>query len=79
MPLPRYFFHTENGRRLRDSEGTELADLAAARREAIAFLGDSIRTRGSPLIEDGCFRIIVTDESEAPLFTVTAAIENAPE
>ena len=37
--MPRYFFHTANGSRERDEEGTELLDHNAARREAIKLAG----------------------------------------
>lgn len=41
-----YFFDvTDNGRGLPDTEGTELADLEAARQEALATLGEIARDK----------------------------------
>jgi hypothetical protein len=50
--VPRYFFHVREGDALsRDTEGQELADVAAARREAISsareILGDKLLHGGS--------------------------------
>lgn len=44
--MPLYFFDvTDNGEGLPDTEGTELADLEAAREEALATLGEIARDR----------------------------------
>jgi citrate lyase beta subunit len=44
--MPLYFFDvTDNGRGLPDTEGTELADLEAARQEALATLGEIARDK----------------------------------
>jgi hypothetical protein len=44
--MPLYFFDvTDNGSGLPDTEGTELADLEAARQEALATLGEIARDK----------------------------------
>lgn len=59
--MPRYYFHTENGDRVRDDQGEELADLDAARNEALTVLGEILRYRGSAFWTTGSFSVIVTD------------------
>jgi hypothetical protein len=41
--MPRYYFSLTNGRRFNDTDGLELPDLAAVRKEAIGFARDLIR------------------------------------
>ena len=41
--MPRYFFHLNDGHTALDAEGTELADLNAARQEAVRFSGEVLR------------------------------------
>jgi hypothetical protein len=68
--MPRYFFHVHDGFSLRDDEGTELADLAIAKREAVRLAsgllssGDHNFWTGSP------WRMDVTDETGLILFTL---------
>jgi hypothetical protein len=38
--MPRYYFHTEDGRSLGDNEGVELVDLDAAKAEGLTTLGE---------------------------------------
>jgi hypothetical protein len=38
--MPRYYFHTEDGRSLSDTEGVELVDLEAAKAEGLKTLGE---------------------------------------
>jgi hypothetical protein len=42
-PLPRYFFHVQDGENLRDTEGTELPNRQAVRTEALRTSGELIR------------------------------------
>jgi hypothetical protein len=41
--MPRYFFNLKDGHTSLDEEGTELADIHAARREAVTFAGQTLR------------------------------------
>jgi hypothetical protein len=59
--MTRFFFHTEDGRNVSDSEGTELNTLAEARVEAIRVLGDMLRENPDELLATGEFRLTVTD------------------
>jgi hypothetical protein len=69
--MPRFFFHIRHENQLvRDPEGTELADLAAARAEALAdareLLADQIK--GGRVTDEG--QIEIWDELECVLATV---------
>jgi hypothetical protein len=59
--MPRYFFHTEDGARLPDTEGSELPDDRTARNEAVAVLGQMMTEDPAGFWAHGTFRLIVTD------------------
>lgn len=75
--LPRYYFHTQNGDRVRDDQGEELADLDAARNEALTVLGEILRYRGSAFWTTGSFSVIVTDAGGEVAFSITAQASDA--
>lgn len=78
--MPRYFFHTENGDRVRDDQGEELADLDAARDEALTILGEILRYRGVAFWTTRSFSVIVTDAEGHVVVSITAqASDTAPE
>lgn len=77
--LPNYFFHSEDGRLIHDSVGTELADPAAARTEAVRFAGALLEARPQTLWESTRWRLLVTDERNSILFTIeVSTIIGAP-
>jgi len=69
--MPRYFFHVRDSDSFSpDTEGQELADLAAARREAINANREIL---GEKLLHGGALnnrQIQIADESGAVLFTL---------
>lgn len=71
--MPRYYFHTENGDRIRDDQGEELAGVEAAREEAVTVLGEILRYRGASFWDTGSFSVIVTDDGGRTVVRVTAA------
>lgn len=75
--MPRYFFHTENGHHVTDDEGTELADLTAAKRMAQALMGEILRELPN-LWEEGSFRITVKDAAGLSLFMLDTTVTIAP-
>jgi hypothetical protein len=78
--LPRYFFHTQNGDCIRDDQGEELKNVAAAREEAVAVLGEILRYRGASFWTTRAFSVIVTDTEGRTVVSVTAsASDQAPE
>jgi hypothetical protein len=41
--MPRYYFNLKDGPESLDQEGTELADIGAARKEAVILRGTPVR------------------------------------
>ncbi len=76
--MPRYFFHTADGSRDRDLDGTELASAAAARVEAIRYAGHVISDEPDRLLDGRDFRVEVTGEDGALLFTIITLAVDAP-
>ena len=68
--MPRYFFHSEDGFLLHDTEGTELADQAAARVEAVRRSGSLLQERPQAFWKSTRWRLLVTDETRMILFTI---------
>ena len=69
--MPRYFFDTHDGGHFRDDEGSDLADVAAARLEAMRALPEISRFA---IPEDGdnqAYIVLVRDESGAVVYTAT--------
>jgi hypothetical protein len=63
--MPRYYFHLKDGRASLDAEGTELADIAAARNEAVKLSGAILRDGGGKTLWDGeTWRLWVTDQPD---------------
>jgi hypothetical protein len=61
--MPLYFFHVYDGKSMLDDTGTELADVGAAKAEALQFTGELLKERhGGELFWDGTpWRLEVTD------------------
>lgn len=66
----RYFFHTEDGRRFCDEEGTELPTETAARLEAARVLGQLMNEDPATVWHGEPLRLRVTDSDNRPLFTL---------
>ena len=61
--MSRFYFHIRNGRPFDDVDGLELADVGAARAEAVALARDIMRLE--PLQQDWSkWAIHVTDEHD---------------
>jgi hypothetical protein len=76
--VPRYFFHTADGSRERDTTGTVLASYEEARAAAIQYAGDVLSHEPEHLWKDSDFRVEVTDEHDLMLFTVIMLAVDAP-
>lgn len=76
--MPRFFFHTQDGHVERDDEGTELASIEEARREAARLMGEMLRASPGVFWDDTQLQVNVEDESGLLLFSVTTyATESA--
>ncbi|MDP3660287.1 hypothetical protein [Phenylobacterium sp.] len=76
--MPLFYFHTQDGAPLSDSDGTELEDADAARIEASRILGQLVEERPSHIWLDHDFRITVMDESGAVLFALALTEATMP-
>ncbi|HET6526862.1 DUF6894 family protein [Sphingopyxis sp.] len=68
--MPRYFFHTRDGKRDLDDDGMELPDAGAARREAVRFGGSLLNDDPDMLSNDHGLRVEAVDEDGALCFAV---------
>jgi hypothetical protein len=70
--MPRYFFNTANGHRIRDDEGDLLADDAAARSMAVDILSEILPSQREQLAGGGRYSVVVADETAQVLYEITA-------
>jgi len=68
--MPRYFFEVHDGTFFPDSEGTELADLPAARIAAVELAGGLLRDGAEAFWRGHNWRVDVKDRSGAVLFAL---------
>ena len=73
--MPRFYFHTEDGRPFPDQEGTELPDIGAARAAAIIVLSEVLRDNPDEFWKHERFKVTVTDEAKRKLFAIRLALE----
>jgi hypothetical protein len=61
--MPRYYFNIKDGYTSLDEVGVELADIDAARKEAVTFSGEVLRdATGETLWEGQPWQLWVTDQ-----------------
>jgi hypothetical protein len=69
--LSRYFFHVMDGHALIDAEGTELINLADARKQAITTAGDMLSDKGGEFWGGGrAWTMSVADADGLVVFTL---------
>ncbi len=76
--MPRYYFHTDDGRSFHDEDGTVLADDQAARIEAARVLGQLVNEHPQDIWHDEPFRMTVTDEVGLVVFILDIAAIASP-
>ncbi len=76
--MSRFFFHTADGSRDRDTEGMNCRDPHAARVEAIRYAGALLSDDPGVLWDGRDFRVEVTDEDQRLVCTVIALAVDAP-
>ena len=74
--LPLFYFDTSNGIMELDQEGTELADVESARKQAVRLVGEMLRYDGTAVWQGGGLVVQVSDQARAPLFTVRVTADN---
>jgi hypothetical protein len=68
--MPRFFFHTQDGERLRDEEGSDCANLVEARRSAVALATSLVNDNPELVLEHSAFSVEVTDVTGQTVFWV---------
>jgi hypothetical protein len=69
--MPRFFFHVRDGQTYVDLQGTVLADIDAAKREAVRFAGHLLSDQPDTFWEGTEWVLRVTDEKDLTLFSLT--------
>jgi hypothetical protein len=76
--MPKFFFHTEDGRCFSDEDGTDLPDLDAAKAEALRLIGEVAREDGAEFWTTGELRLTVADQRNLTLFALDVSAIMAP-
>jgi len=70
--MPRYYFNSQDGEPVSDTEGLDLPDDDAARREALALLGEILRYDGRAFWDTGRFNVVVIKENGRTVVSLSA-------
>lgn len=76
--MPRYHFGSANGHREPDPDGVMLNDDETAQAYAIRYAGEVLSSEPCALWRSGHWRVEVTDDAGALLFTVVTIAIDAP-
>jgi hypothetical protein len=76
--MPRYFYNVDDGASIPDRDGIELADLKAAKCEAIKYAGRLICDAHTSFWHMDDWRLTVTNEDHLTLFTLIFASIDSP-
>ncbi len=76
--MPRFFFNVTDGIDIVDHEGVELADLPAARLQAVHYSGELLKDHPDTLWVGHEWRIDVTDAARHILFSIHISAVDAP-
>jgi hypothetical protein len=68
--MPRYFFHLEHVRVVTDAEGSEHADLDAAKLQAVKKLAGALTEEPQVFWDSDVFRMKVSDPDGLVLFAI---------
>jgi len=75
--MPRYYFHVMDGQEFVDLQGTQLRDLAAARKEALRFASGLLADAKPNFWSGEEWTMRVTDSDDLTLFTLMFVATNA--
>ena len=74
--MPRYYFDIVDGSEFIDTEGTELADLAAARIEAVRLSAEVLKEMPERFWHSALWKMTVLDEDRVTLFVLKFQAES---
>lgn len=75
--MPRFFFHTTNGKLTTDAEGIDLPDVSAAQTAAIKLAGELLQITPDLLRETKNLEVEVADAKALVLFKVLVSVSNS--
>jgi len=75
--MPRYYFDIVDGQDLPDVDGSDHADLAAARVESIRYSGEVLREMPERFWNAEEWTMTVSDARRVPLFTLKFLAQHA--
>jgi hypothetical protein len=73
--LPRYFFHLRDSSEFIDHEGVDLPSIDEARAQAVVAAGEALRDLDGRFWQSGEWRMWVTNENGATVFTLKFSAE----
>jgi hypothetical protein len=76
--MPRYFFHLEHVRVVRDGEGSEHADLEAAKLHAVKTIAGALANEPEVFWDSDVFRMTVSQRDGLALFAIEMFATIAP-
>jgi hypothetical protein len=76
--MPRYFFHLEHVRVVKDPKGSEHADLDAAKLHAVKTLAGALADEPQAFWDADVFRMTVSDPDGLALFAIEMFSTMAP-
>ena len=76
--MPRYYFHTADGFKLRDEEGEDLPGLEAAKIVALDVLTEVLPSKAEQLWANKTFSVYVKDQSGRLVAALTTIVTLDP-
>ena len=76
--MTRYFFNTTSENRQTDTEGTELADYAAAKKHGVLFAAKLMQDNPRALMSGKDIDVEITTEQGLVLFMLNIHVTNSP-
>ncbi|RYG89568.1 MAG: hypothetical protein EON59_01465 [Alphaproteobacteria bacterium] len=75
--MPKYYFDIKDGQDFPDDNGSEWADLAAARMEAVRYSAEVLKEMPDRFWNCELWTMTVSDAGRTPLFTLKFIAEPA--
>jgi hypothetical protein len=73
-----FYFNIDDGEQSAEEMGVELADVAAARKEAAVLAGEMLRDRPDQFWDARAWRVAVSDAAGLTLFTIDVGGQARP-